>query len=193
MLSEALVVTLQVTRVLDELGVPWVIGGSFASIIHGPIRTTMDVDIVAELQLAHVTPFIATLQGPFYVDATSMQQAIERQSSFNLIHLTTMFKVDIFVPKARAFDQQQLTRRISETIEPGSDERLWVLSAEDIVLSKLDWFHLGGEQSERQWRDVIGVLKTQAQTIDVDYMRQWADQLGVADLLERALPGAEIH
>jgi hypothetical protein len=64
------------------------------------------------------------------------------------------------VPKACAFDQQQLAHLVSDTIEPGSDAHLWVLSAEDIVLSKLDWFRLGDEQSERQWRDVVGVLKT---------------------------------
>jgi hypothetical protein len=98
-----------------------------------------------------------------------------------------MFKVDIFIPKARPFDQQQLKRRKAEQIRPDSDEHIWVLTAEDVVLAKLDWFRLGGEVSERQWRDILGVLKTQQASIDVDYLRQWAQSLGITDLIERAL------
>jgi hypothetical protein len=185
--SEALHVTLLVTNLLDELGIPYVIGGSMASIIHGMLRTTMDVDIVADIQLEQVSSFVSGLQDAFYADEQMIQQAIQRQSSFNLIHLSTMFKVDIFIPKRRPFDQQQLGRRVAEQIRPDSDEQIWVLSAEDIVLAKLDWFRLGGEVSERQWRDILGVLKTQQGALDIDYLKQWAQSLGVADLMARAL------
>ncbi|MCA9974283.1 MAG: hypothetical protein KDE56_04945 [Anaerolineales bacterium] len=185
--SEALQVTLRVTSLLDELGIPYAIGGSMASIIHGMLRTTMDVDIVADMQSEQAAAFVAGLQDAFYADEQMIQQAIQRQSSFNLIHLKTMFKVDIFIPKRRAFDQQQLGRRIAERIGADSDKQIWVLSAEDIILAKLDWFRLGGEVSERQWRDVLGVLKTQGQTLDVEYLQQWAQSLGVADLMEYAL------
>lgn len=184
--SEALQVTLLVTNVLDGLGIPYVIGGSMASIIHGMLRTTMDVDIVADMRPEHVSPFLAKLQGAFYADETAMHQAIQRRGSFNLIHLTTMFKVDVFLPKARAFDQQQLARRKAEPIGLHADAQLWVLTAEDVVLAKLDWFRLGGEVSERQWRDVLGVLKTQQARLDFEYLRHWGQDLGVADLLERA-------
>ena len=98
-----------------------------------------------------------------------------------------MFKVDIFIPKERAFDQQQLARRIAEPIGPGEDTQIWVLTPEDVVLAKLDWFRLGGEVSERQWRDILGVLKTQQATLNLEYLRQWAQDLDVADLMERAL------
>lgn len=185
--SEALQVTLLVTRVLDDLGIPYVIGGSMASIIHGMLRTTMDVDIVADMQPEHVSPFVAQLKDAFYADEIAIHQAIQRRSSFNLIHLTTMFKADIFLPKDRAFDQQQLARRIAEPIGPDADAQLWVLTPEDVVLAKLDWFRLGGEVSERQWRDILGVLKTQQATLNLEYLRQWAQELGVADLMERAL------
>jgi hypothetical protein len=185
--SEALQVTLLVTNLLDELGIPYVIGGSMASIIHGLLRTTMDVDIVADMQSGQIFPFVTSLQDVFYVDEQMIQEAIRRRGSFNLIHLETMFKVDIFIPKARPFDQQQLKRRKAEQIRPDSDEHIWVLTAEDVVLAKLDWFRLGGEVSERQWRDILGVLKTQQASIDVDYLRQWAQSLGITDLIERAL------
>lgn len=185
--SEALQVTLLVTHLFDELNIPYVIGGSMASIIHGMLRTTMDVDIVADMQQEHVSSFLSGLENAFYADEVMIRQAIQRRSSFNLIHLTTMFKVDIFIPKTRPFDQQQLNRRISERIAVGSDESIWVLSAEDIVLAKLDWFRLGGGVSERQWRDILGVLKTQQSDLDIVYLKQWAARLGVTELMERAL------
>lgn len=185
--SEALQVTLQVTSVFDDLEISYVIGGSMASIIHGMLRTTMDVDIVADLLPEQVAPFVAQLKDTFYIDEAVVHQAIQRRSSFNLIHLTTMFKVDIFLPKDRAFDRQQIARRIAEPIGPDEDAQIWVLTPEDVVLAKLDWFRLGGEVSERQWRDILGVLKTQQTTIDLTYLKHWAQNLGVADLMERAL------
>ena len=185
--SEALQVTLLVTNLFDELDIPYVIGGSMASIIHGMLRTTMDVDIVADIQSEQVASFVSGLQDAFYADEQMIRHAIQRRSSFNLIHLNTMFKVDVFIPKKRQFDQQQLGRRIAERIGPDSDEQIWVLSAEDIILAKLDWFRLGGEVSERQWRDILGVLKTQRGALNIDYLQQWAHSLGVADLMAHAL------
>jgi hypothetical protein len=185
--SEAIRVTLLVTALLDQLGVPYVIGGSMASIIHGMLRTTMDVDIVADVRSEHVPFLVTELQDVFYLDEPMIRQAIQRRSSFNLIHLRTMFKVDIFVPKGRPFDRQQLDRRISEQMDAEGEAKLWVLSAEDVILAKLEWFRLGGEVSERQWRDILGVMKTQQFALDRDYLRQWAEALAVSDLMERAL------
>lgn len=185
--SEALQVTLLVTDVLDSLEIPYVIGSSVASIFHGMVRTTMDANILANIETKHVAPFVTAMQNQFYIDEQSLIQAIERRSSVNLIHLQTMFKVDIFVPKERPFDQQQLVRRISERFKADSDKTIWLLSAEDVILAKLDWFRLGGEVSERQWRDILGVLKTQQDTVDIAYLQKWSKELQVQDLLERAL------
>ena len=185
--SEALQVTLLVTDVLDSLEIPYVIGSSVASIFHGMVRTTMDANILANIETKHVAPFVTAMQNQFYIDEQSLIQAIERRSSVNLIHLQTMFKVDIFVPKERPFDQQQLVRRISERFKADSDKTIWLLSAEDVILAKLDWFRPGGEVSERQWRDILGVLKTQQDTVDIAYLQKWSKELQVQDLLERAL------
>lgn len=185
--SEALQVTLLVTDVLDSLAVPYVIGGSVASIFHGMVRTTMDADIVADLESKHVIPLVSAVKDQFYIDEKTLMQAIERRSSVNLIHLETMFKVDIFVPKERPFDQQQLARRIPEKFKADSNKTIWLLSAEDVILAKLDWFRLGGEVSERQWRDILGVLKTQQGSVDIAYLQKWAKELRVQDLLARAL------
>lgn len=185
--TEAVRITLLVTGVLDALNIPYVIGGSMASILHGMLRTTMDVDIVADIQPSQVDPFVAAFQDAFYADDQMIRQAVQRRSSFNLIHLKTMFKVDVFLTKARAFDRQQLTRRVAVSMGDDEDKYAWILSAEDIVLAKLDWFRMGGESSERQWRDILGVLKAQQKQLDIPYLWQWAEEMDLMVLMERAL------
>lgn len=188
--ADALEAVFLVTDTLEALGVPYVVGGSVASIVHGMIRATLDVDLVADLKASQVSPFVTALEEQFYVDEASIRRAIQRRGSFNLIHLNTMVKIDIFLPKDRPFDRQQLARRVSEPVSAETDRTLWILTAEDIILAKLDWFHMGGEVSERQWRDVLSVVRTQGTMLDQDYLRASARELGIAELLERALEEA---
>jgi hypothetical protein len=158
-----------------------------ASAIHGVVRSSQDSDIVAEMSAKHVKPFVQTLQSDFYVDAEMIVDAIERRASFNLIHRETMFKVDVFVAKQRAFDQSQLSRARNETLSRKPRVQAMVASAEDTLLAKLEWYRMGGETSERQWRDVLGMLQVQAGRLDLEYLRHWAKELGVHDLLEHAM------
>lgn len=188
--SDWVEVTLKVIDVLEALDVPYVIGGSAASIVHGIVRTTVDSDLLADLKAGHVEPFVAALEDEFYVERQSIHNAIAFRKSFNLIHQATMFKVDVFIPKTRSFDQAQLARRVEKVIARDPQRTAWIASAEDIVLAKLDWFRMGGEVSEQQWRDVLGVLKTQTGRLEIGYMRETASELGVDNLLERALEEA---
>jgi hypothetical protein len=190
MLTEALAVTLQVTEALEQLGVPYVIGGSLASAVHGVMRSTLDADVVADLHPEQAGPLVQVLGQAFYADLDAINEAIKRRSSFNLLHLATMFKVDIFVAQARSFDQAQLARRQAQLINLEPEQYAYMASPEDIVLAKLEWYRLGGEVSDRQWQDVLGVLKVQANRLDYNYLNNMAVNLGLPDLLQRALAAA---
>lgn len=185
--GESTRVTLLVTQTLERLGIPYAVGGSLASSLHGVMRSTLDVDIVADMRLEHVQPLAAALSAEFYADDEMMKDAIQHHSSFNLIHYETAFKVDVFICKTRAFDQQQLARRRISVIATDPEESIYVTSPEDIILSKLEWYRMGGEVSDRQWRDILGVMKTRAGGLELEYLRHWARELNVSDLLDRAL------
>lgn len=190
MLAEPIAVTLIVTDALDALGVAYAIGGSLASAVHGVVRATMDADLVADLRMEHVEPLAEALGDAFYADVEMMRDAVRRRTSFNLIHLETMFKVDVFVAKPRPFDRSQLARCQVHLLSEDPPRRAYVASAEDIVLAKLEWYHMSGGVSDRQWRDVLGVIKVQGDRLDRDYLRRMAADLGVADLLERVFKEA---
>lgn len=187
MQNEPIEVTLKVTGVFETMGVPYLIGGSLASTLYGMVRTTQDSDIVAEMRTEHLEPFVAALQEEFYVDDEMIAESIQHYSSFNIIHRETMFKVDVFIPRPRPFLQSQLERAQRQTFQFDTEVSARFASPEDTILSKLEWYRLGGEVSERQWRDILGILKTRAGELDMDYLRQWAQELKIMDLLERTL------
>jgi len=186
-LPEPLRVTLLVIDALEALDVPYALGGSMASSIHGVARSTNDSDLVADLQPRHVKPFLRELGEAFYADERAIQEAIRRRSSFNLIHLETMFKVDIFIPKTSKFERAQIAHRQAFPLAADIERKIYVTSPEDTILAKLLWYKMGGEISERQWRDVLGILEVQGDRLDMSYLRRSAEHLGVRSLLEKAV------
>ena len=181
-----------IVDILATLGVRYHIGGSLASSAYGIPRATADVDLVAELRVDQIDAFVERLQSEYYVDPDRARESVLQQTSFNLIHLETMLKVDIFVPEALAFAQQEMNRARQQPLDNAETARLFFLkSPEDLVLRKLIWYRTGGEISERQWSDIIGVLKVQAERLDFEYLATWAAILGLTDLLERVIADAK--
>jgi hypothetical protein len=170
---------------LDKLGIPYMIGGSFASSAHGIPRSTFDADLVIDLRPDQAKKFEEIFLNGFYVDAGQVSQAIKAKRSFNIIHLESFFKADLFVLGGTRFAREAFSRRQHQALDSNSEALMYVATPEDTVLAKLDWYRQGGEVSENQWRDVIGILKTQAERLDIEYLNKWAPELGVADLLVR--------
>jgi hypothetical protein len=181
---------LPVIEALEAVGVDYAIGGSVASSFTGVARATQDADLAVDLQLGDVRRFLEALGPSFYADRDRAEQAIRSRRSFNVIHLETMYKVDLFIPPDSPFTRSSFARRVQLEVA-GIERRVFVTSPEDIVLHKLVWYAEGNRISDRQWYDLSGVLRIQRDHLDRAYLERWADSLGVADLLRRALVEAE--
>ena len=186
-LPEPIGATLSVTTLLERLNIPYFIAGSLASTVHGEVRTTQDSDVVAEITPSHVEAFVTSAEKLFFVDGAEVSKAIQEQTSFNLIHRESFFRVDVFIPQKTDFNASQLERARSELIVSQPQAKAYIATAEDTILAKLNWFQASGGTSQRQWNDVIGIIKIQAERLDHDYMSVWAEKLGLSQLLNKAL------
>jgi hypothetical protein len=185
--EEVIEVTLRVTSIFEALGVPYLVGGSLASSLHGKPRATQDVDLVADLGERHVAPFVEALRGDFYLDEPAIRDAVARRSTFNVIHLGTLFKVDVFVAGDDQPTRREMERRQRFRLDAAGSGEIEVASPEDIVVQKLHWYRLGDHVSERQWSDALSVLAVRGGSLDLAYMRDLAREMDVGELLERAL------
>lgn len=181
---------LPVIEALEVVGIDYAIGGSVASSFLGVARATQDADLAVDLRLADAERFIAALGATFYADLDRAEQAIRGRRSFNVIHLPTMYKVDLFITPDTPFARSSFARRVWLEV-PEIARQVAVTSPEDIVLHKLLWFAAGNQVSDRQWYDLSGVLRIQRDQLDRAYLEQWAETLGVAGLLRRALTEAD--
>ena len=188
---EPLQLALRVLRLLDELGVKAWIGGSLASSIFGIPRATQDADIIADIPPEAARPLVERLGDDFHADWVRITSGIERRASFNLIHLPTMFKVDVFVVGRDAWSRRVIERRRSVEIDE-QGTRVLVTSPEDIILHKLCWYREGGHVSDRQWGDALGVLQVQGERLDRRYLEEMAEDLGVSDLLDELFEEAPL-
>lgn len=178
----------EVTSALGRAGIRYAVGGSVASSARGVWRTTLDVDLIAEIRPAQVSELIRALGPVWYADSEMIRRAILSGRSFNLIHTRLAYKVDIF-PVVEEFHAEQLSRA---TILPLGAEKIpcAVASAEDILLAKIRWYRDGGESSDRQWNDVVGIISANT-SLDLTYLQHWAARLGVTRLLEKAQADAK--
>ncbi len=174
----------------EKLGIAYYIGGSVASSAYGIARATMDVDLVANIEIHQIDNLVKALEKDYYIDADMIRDAIHRRASFNLIHLETMFKIDVFILKNQPYDSKAFARRQSDTLDEESSCKFYLSSPEDVILSKLQWYLVGGRVSEQQLKDVLGVLKVQGNRLDLQYLKHWASRLNLSDLLNRSFVDA---
>jgi len=186
MLTEPLLVVAELGAQLDRLAVPYVVGGSLASSMYGVPRSTQDVDLVVRLQPSQGEALARALEEAFHVDRAMIAGAIGEHAVFNVIHRRTLYKADVFVAGEDPWIDSELERARVEELE--LEGKVWTLrfaAPEDVLLHKLVWYQLGGGISDRQWEDVLGILKVQSQQLDSAYLERWAEHLGVAELLRR--------
>jgi hypothetical protein len=184
--ADPLAAAWRVTEVFNRIGARYSIGGSIASSFAGEPRSTLDVDIVVALTSAQAEIVAGALHDEFYLDRDRLQHAVVTRGSVNLIHIESATKIDLFVAGGTPLDESLLRRRRAEIVGDPPHE-IFVHTPEDILLQKLRWFRLGGEISERQWRDVLGIVQVQGARLDRAYLDEGASTLRVVDLLNRAL------
>jgi hypothetical protein len=177
MLDEFTVLMLVTSR-LEHAGIAYMVTGSVAVSLYAEPRMTRDVDLVVELQPADTSRIVQMFSAEFSCDADRIGDAIARQSMFNLIHTAAIVKVDFIVRKHSAYREEEFRRRRQVEINGVS---ICVVSAEDLVLSKLDWARTS--RSELQLRDVRNVIAAQP-ALDWGYIEVWAKQLDLLDRLD---------
>lgn len=177
----------KISHLLNDLEIPYMVGGSVASSLWGEERSTQDLDLVIDLETVKVPALVAAMSAEFYLNEGTVIEAIHCQSSFNAIHLLSAEKVDFFVLPKDEFSYSKFSRRQPYQVADDPKIELYLYSPEDIVLQKLHWYKLTGMQSQKQWRDVLGVLKLQRSSLDWVYLKQWAEFLGLTSLLTQTL------
>jgi hypothetical protein len=185
--NEPLKVAMLVKNAFENIGISYALVGSLASSLYGIPRSTQDVDIVAVIEKSRIEPLVEALEEEFYVDKAMVQEAVDNHSSFNLIHLDTMLKVDVFALSPNPVEQRELKRAESYLVDKEDGIEFVVAKPEDVLLQKLKWYRQGGEVSDQQWRDVLGILEVQEGKLDIPYLKDIAQELGVQDLLLRAV------
>lgn len=191
--TEEYLVLKKLTDALDGLKISYAIGGSIASSVYGKVRFTQDADITVASFSDKADRFYSVLKENFYIRKDAMYQAISSRSSFNVIHLTSAFKINFFIQKDDDFHRQLFLRRKKVKLNESFEHMFDIVSAEDIILMKLQWYRSAGCVSERQWSDILGVLTIQFRTLDMKYLKNCLEKLGLSDIFNRAIRESKIE
>lgn len=189
--TDPITLALRVAAILEEHGIDYALGGSLASSAFGEARGTVDVDMAIQMKRQQLDDLVDSLEIDFYVPPQAAQHAVEQQTSFNLID-EAGFKVGLFVLGSSPLDRRQIDRRQRIVVQDDPPQHLWVTAPAEQVLRKLEWYQLGGSVSERQWRDVVGILRMQGATLDLADLMQAATSMGLGSLLDAALNDADL-
>ena len=182
-----------VIKCFEQLGIDYYIGGSVASSTYGISRATIDVDLIAKIEINHVDKLVKSLDKYYYISAGMIKNAIEEKTSFNLIHLETMIKIDVFIFKGQPYDIKAFGRCQTDTLDDENPRKFNLSSPEDVILSKLQWYKMSNEVLQQQWKDVLGIMKVQSDRLDFEYLKYWASQLNLNNLLDRSFREAGLN
>jgi len=186
MIEDPIYLARKLAVLLESLNISYYIGGSVASSLQGEIRFTEDLDLVINIQPNQTQAILDIFSKDFYISETAVNDAMSgRTSSFNVIDLQTTEKADMFVMRNDAFALSKMARR-QLYLPANQSNGIYLCSPEDTVLQKLVWYRLTKNESQRQWRDVLGVLKLQGDRLDLNYLQKWAMELNLSDALETA-------
>lgn len=178
----------RITTALDQNNVAYMLTGSFASAYYGTPRSTQDVDMVVESTPAQLRSFVNSLPlGQYYSDLDAALQAHQAESMFNVIDLPTGWKIDFILRKSRPFSREEFRRRSRVNLQGVS---LFLASAEDVVIAKLEWSKLA--QSQRQIDDAAAILRARRETLDRSYIEKWTKELHVVAEWDKACGAAGI-
>jgi hypothetical protein len=187
MLEDPIWLIQQLAVIFEDLKIPYYVGGSVASSLQGEVRFTEDLDLAIDIKSEQGLLLIEALTPNFYISDVAVNEALQGiTTSFNVIHLQTIEKADIFISGKDEFSVSKMNRRQLYQVEE-KQSSFYVCSPEDTILQKLLWLKMGQEQSQKQWRDVLGVLKLQQERLDFDYLRLWGEILGVKERLQQAM------
>ncbi len=176
---------------LESINIPYYISGGVASSIHGEARSTRDLDLVIQIQVSQIDLLVQTLEvAGYYCPAGAVEDMKqEREKTLNITHMETIANADLIVmDNSSPFAIYQMSRRILLDVE--GIPQFWIASPEDLILQKLLWGR--GSRSEKQWRDVLGILKLQSGNLNYIYLTEWAERLNIFDALKQALTEAGI-
>jgi hypothetical protein len=189
---DLLVAMIPIIEVFESLGIRYYLSGSIACSVYGLPRGAQDIDVVADIQTEHVSALVKHLQGAYTINAQALRDAIAQRNAFSLLHLSSLVKVDVMLPSGTPFDSLVLQRARQLSLIEGY-QPIWIASPEEVVLMRLEWYRDRGATADDQWNDMLGVLKVEAPTMDLTYLRHVAPTLNVSGLLEQALIDAGIR
>ena len=172
---------------LESAAIRYAVGGSWASTAFAEPRFTNNVDHLVDINLSALNRFLEALPADFYFEVEDARRAIGAGRPFNVIHMPSAFKFDLFPASAFALGSTELDRAVLLSDTGLSESPIPFVTAEDILLAKLHWYRLGGEVSELQWRDIKGIVRRRRDILDGIYLEQSASKLGLTTLLQRAL------
>lgn len=183
-----------VIRLFERHSIPYFIGGSVASSKYGRPRSTLDVDLIVDLKLSMVPILVEALKNDYYIDSDMIAEAIQRSSSFNLIHYDTMIKLDLFLLKKHTYDETSMMRKKTDKFEDDPEDEDYAFSSpEDIIINKLKWYEMGDRVSDHQWNDILDVIKIQANSLDKEYLKKWCSTFNLSEQLEKAFDESGIE